>query len=226
MDRIKAHRLEASLSSGGTSAKHIYEAFVNLAKRLDLSGDILDFGAGKGNLIPYIQALNRFSSVTAADIMARPAGIDKLVKWISCDLNNAINIANNSFDVIVSLEIIEHLENPRATAREWFRLLRPGGTLLFSMPNNESWRSLLAVVFRGHFTYFADNSYPAHITALLRKDVERIMKEVGFSKVRFVFTDIGVIPKVSKLHWRTISGGLLRGVRYSDNIITIARKLE
>ncbi len=94
------------------------------------------------------------------------------------------------------------------------------------MPNNESWRSLLAVVFRGHFTYFADNSYPAHITALLRKDVERIMKEVGFAKVRFVFTDIGVIPKVHKLHWRTISGGLLRGVRYSDNIIIIARKLE
>ncbi len=58
--------------------------------------------------------------------MARPAGIDKLVKWISRDLNNAINIANDSFDVIVSLEIIEHLENPRATAREWFRLLRPG----------------------------------------------------------------------------------------------------
>ena len=53
MDRIKAHRWEASLSSGGTSAKHIYEAFVNLAKRLDLSGDILDFGAGKGNLITY-----------------------------------------------------------------------------------------------------------------------------------------------------------------------------
>ncbi len=136
MDRIKAHRWEASLSSGGTSAKHIYEAFVNLVKRLDLSGDILDFGAGKGNLITYIQALNRFSSVTAADIMDRPAGIDKLVKWISCDLNNAINIANDSFDVIVSLEIIEHLENPRATVREWFRLLRPCGTLLFSMPNN------------------------------------------------------------------------------------------
>ena len=35
---------------------------------------------------------------------------------------------------MVSAEVIEHLENPRGVAREWFRLLRPGGSVLLSTP--------------------------------------------------------------------------------------------
>jgi 2-polyprenyl-3-methyl-5-hydroxy-6-metoxy-1,4-benzoquinol methylase len=131
---------------------------------------------------------------------------------------------DRTFDVIVSAEVIEHLENPRAVAREWFRLLRPGGTLIFSTPNNESWRSLFALLLQGHFVAFSDSCYPAHITALLRKDMERILTEVGFSVPTFVFSNVGGIPKFPTLHWQTVSAGLLKGVRYSDNVLAIAKR--
>ena len=128
------------------------------------------------------------------------------------------------FDVIVAAEVIEHLENSRALAGEWFRLLRPHGKLILSPPNNESWRSMLSLLFLGHYALFRSNSYPAHITPLLRCDIERCLTEAGFENPVFVFTDYGTLPKCPTVRWQTVSYGLLKGLRYSDNLLAMASK--
>jgi len=124
----------------------------------------------------------------------------------------------------VAAEIIEHLENPRFVARELFRLLQPGGSLLLTTPNNESWRSLISLAVRGHYVAFNDGSYPAHITALLRADIVRILMEAGFDSPVFDYSDHGGIPGWPMLAWQQISMGLLRGLRFSDNLLALARK--
>lgn len=207
--KIKNQRQSAALASGGISSQPVYDKLLQLIEELNLKGDCLDFGAGIGNLSQKIKSLNRFNSITAADIMERPIGIDNVINWLNCDLNDSLDILSQQFDVIVSAEVIEHLENPRAIAREWFRLLRPGGTLILSTPNNESWRSLLALLMQGHFVAFGNNCYPAHITALLRKDFERIMNEAGFFQHKFMYTDFGRIPKLPQLNYQKFSFGLL-----------------
>ena len=221
---IREQRQMASLASGGTSGDFIYAKFLSLIKQFNLKGDCLDFGAGTGNLTKQIHELNCFDSVSATDIMERPLELDLSINWIADDLNNSLDIPSCRYDVIVSAEVLEHLENPRAIAREWFRLLRPSGTLILSTPNNESWRSLLALLIQGHFVSFSDSCYPAHITALVRKDMERVMNESGFAKPIFTFSDNGGIPKFPKWKWQSISFGLLKGLRFSDNVIVIARK--
>lgn len=221
---LKAQRKLSAISSGGISKTEVYNKFEQVLLELDAKGDLLDFGSGTGNLVKQFQKLNRFNSLTAIDIIEKPVEIDNFIQWISWDLNETTNLPNQAFDIIISSEVIEHLENPRAVVREWFRLLRSGGTLVFSTPNNESLRSLLALLVQGHFVSFGDNCYPAHITALLRKDIERILKEAGFYSPKFIFTDVGGIPKLPKLSWQTISGELLKGLRFSDNIIAIASK--
>lgn len=219
---LKERRAVASQASAGASSGPVYDSFVNLLVQLDLNGRLLDFGAGVGHLINDLLRLRRFQ-ITGADLMRRPVGLDESVTWVEADLNERLNIADESFDVIVAAEVIEHLENPRAVAREWFRLLRPGGTLLISTPNNESWRALLALIVRGHFVLFGDSSYPAHITALVRKDIERVLCETGFSPATFTFTNIGGIPKMPAFQWQRISKAF-KGLRYSDNVIAVARK--
>lgn len=42
---------------------------------------------------------------------------------------------DKSFDVVISIETIEHLKEPRQFVRECHRVLKPGGTLIFSTPN-------------------------------------------------------------------------------------------
>lgn len=220
---LQERRQWAAELSAGTSSEAIYSCFEATLVQLMPKGTVLDWGAGQGILTHRLLHLETFSSITAVDIQPCPKLIDPTVQWIQADLNNSLDVADESFDFIVSAEVIEHLENPRATAREWFRLLRPGGTLIFSTPNNESWRSLLSLLLNGHFVAFGDSSYPAHITALVRKDLERILLETGFNSSKFTFTDSGGIPKLPHIKWQAILS-FCKGVRYSDNVLVIAHK--
>lgn len=94
---------------------------------------------------------------------------------------------------------------------------------MITTPNNESLRSLVALVIRGHYAAFGAASYPAHITALLRKDLSRIFSEIGLAEPEFYFTDQGTIPG-RPLKWQSISLGLLRGMRFSDNLMAVGMK--
>lgn len=221
---LKAWRQNAAQTSGGTSGDYIYNMFERALREHGAVGKILDFGAGIGELSRRLVGMHMFESVASVDIMPAPEGLELAVDWHSQDLNEPAGFASGSFEVIVSAEVIEHLENPRAVVREWFRLLKPEGLLLFSTPNNESLRSILALVCRGHYAAFGDASYPAHITPLLRKDIERILQEAGFQAPRFFFSDCGTIPKLRRITWQRVSWGGLSGLRFSDNVLAVARK--
>ena len=90
--------------------------------------------------------------------------------------------------------------------RQWFRLLRPNGTLILRTPDNESWRSMLSLLFRGHYALSQSSSCPVHITPLLRCDIERCLTEAGFENPVFSFTDYGTLPRFPKLRHGVLKG--------------------
>jgi 2-polyprenyl-3-methyl-5-hydroxy-6-metoxy-1,4-benzoquinol methylase len=222
---LQEARVNAANASGGVSNDTIYSAIMKVLEELGSKGSILDFGSGTGSLARRLVQSGRYKSVWAADLMEKPADLQD-VQWIRADLNDPLPQPEAIFDLIVAAEVIEHLENPRAMVRELFRLLKPLGHAVISTPNNESWRSLISLIARGHYVAFCNGSYPAHITALLRRDLERIAVEAGFDPPQFRFTNVGGIPGKPKTNWQTISAGLLKGLRFSDNVIAVCRKPE
>jgi 2-polyprenyl-3-methyl-5-hydroxy-6-metoxy-1,4-benzoquinol methylase len=221
---IVRHRLKSAELSGGASSDAVYSTIERVILESDLRGRILDCGAGVGLLTRRLLALQRFDWVAATDIVGVPAELEGLVEWIEQDLNESLPAADGAFDVVIAAEVIEHLENPRFLMREIFRILRPAGTAIVTTPNNESWRSLIALLIRGHYVAFSDSSYPAHITPLLRKDLMRIFLEAKFLAPKFFFTDEGGVPGRPVISWQQASFGLLRGLRFSDNILSIVKK--
>lgn len=218
-------RMTAAVASKGTSDRRIKDFVLGLLDRAGASGDLLDFGAGTGELLGLLRDRPGLSSVSGADILERPSDLPPSVRWYQQDLNADLDIPDR-FDAITCSEVIEHLENPRQVFRNLHRLLRPGGALVLTMPNQESMRSYVGLVFGGHFVQFLGPCYPAHITALLRQDLHRIASETGFAVEGFHYTNSGCVPKLTRLTWQSASLGLLKGRLFSDNMGMIARKVD
>ena len=73
--------------------------------------------------------------------------------FVRADLDRGtIPLPDESADIAVAIETIEHLENPRALCRELVRLLRPNGWIAISTPNQLSALSLLTLLVRGSNT--------------------------------------------------------------------------
>jgi len=223
---LKDSRVSAAVASGQTSGDPIYALFERVAREYPIAGHLLDFGAGTGELARRMQKISGIERVACTDLLRDEAPIDSALRWDTVDLNDKTPYDDQHFDVIVASEVIEHLENPRFVVREWFRLLKPGGWVFFSTPNNESLRSILALLFRGHYQAFGNESYPAHITAILHKDIERIVKEAGFELLEFRYTNHGMVPKLGRLSWQRLSLGFLGGKRFSDNVLAVCRRPE
>jgi len=80
------------------------------------------------------------------------------------------------------------------------------------------------LIARGHHVAFLDESYPAHLTALVRKDLERLCLEAGFEPPMFSYTDHGAVPKLTSVTWQSVSRGLLRGRLFSDNLVAMTTR--
>jgi SAM-dependent methyltransferase len=219
------NRLDALREIEGISGVPVYRLALKLCREVDLGNDLLDFGAGTGNLLRELPGVGYRGQLTGTDIKARPASLPESVKWVQADLNQPLPLANKSFSAILSTEVMTGLENPRFVFREFARLLRPGGMLLVTNPNQESLRSLSALVLGGHFAAFRKEAYPAAITALLRQDWEHLCAESGFAPPQFFYTDAGGLPRVPQVTWQYASFDLLKGRLFSDNLALLTRKV-
>lgn len=189
---------------------------------LSQEASVLDFGAGQGLLIRALKDQG-LTELMGADLLPAPKGINAL--WKQADLNFFPSQEfSQRFDWVIGIEVIEHLENPRNTLKQMAQMIKPGGKILLTTPNVESWRSLLSFIFRGHFVDFLDSSYPAHITPIVQMDLQRIVKECGLEVCSVQYSDRGALPGFTKWNWQTLSARILKGKRFSDHILLVARK--
>lgn len=88
------------------------------------------------------------------------------------------------FPVVLSLEVIEHLYDPRTFVRRVYELLEPGGTGIISTPYHGYWKNLtLALLgrFDQHFSPLWDSG---HIKFFSEATLSRLLSEAGFEKLR------------------------------------------
>jgi 2-polyprenyl-3-methyl-5-hydroxy-6-metoxy-1,4-benzoquinol methylase len=211
---------ERALQTLGESAAPIYAAAANLLRARNARGRVIDVGCGIG----------RFRDV-AGDLIEDYVGVDVVrhsalpadVTFLRANLDREpIPVADASADIVVAIETIEHLENPRAFSRELCRVVKPGGSLVVTTPNQLSLLSLLSLVVKGRFVAFQDDYYPIHCTALLPVDLVRMTQECGLRAVEIGFTGSGRIP-LTHLHYPAALSRLFPQA-LSDNVLMVARK--
>ena len=90
-------------------------------------GELLDAACGQ---MPYLQVYRSCTtSITCTDLNSQHPHAD-----VVCDLNHRWPFAEQTFDTILLLDVIAHLEHPGRALQEAARCLRPGGKLILSTP--------------------------------------------------------------------------------------------
>lgn len=213
---------ERAASTKGTSGDATYRMVARtIAQHVPNKGLLLDFGCGTGALRQYVAPhITEYAGIDAVRYDGFPTDAQLHV----CDLDKLpLPIPDIAPDIVTAVEVIEHVENPRALVREMTRLCKPGGLVLVTTPNQLSFLSKLTFLLRNQFNAFqeAPGLYPAHITALLEIDLIRIAQECGLKNIRTTFTDYGRIPGTAR-PWPQSLG--MKGRLFSDNICMFANK--
>ncbi len=177
--------VERGLNSQGESDAPIYRAAAALLRARRARGVLVDVGCGIGRFLEYASDLA--ADYIGVDVVRHP-GLSQDAAFHRADLDrDSIPLPAASADIVAALETIEHLENPRAFCRELVRVLKPGGWLVLSTPNQLSVLSILCLIVKGRFVAFQDGSYPVHRTALLasrsRPDCRRMRFVAGRARV-------------------------------------------
>lgn len=215
-----AKRTEALRQAQGNSSAGLHEWVADLVGTA--SGPLLDVGCGAGGLARVLagRGFRELQGCDGWDYAKELAAVG--AGFQLADLNRPLPYADRSFAAVLAVELVEHLENPRALLREIHRVLRPEGLAIVTTPNLESWTSLLSLGLRGYPSAFSDASYPAHITPILEIDLRRMFREAGFAEPRAAWSGSGRIPG-TPWHWQPF-GSRFGGKRLSDNFAVIARR--
>lgn len=118
---------------------------------LDIGGRWLDAGCGSGLFARMLAERGaEVRGVDAAEGMVEAArrlardhtDVNRLT-FEAIDTVEVLPDADQSYDGVISMSVLEYLPNPGAALREFSRILRPGGTVVISLPNTRSPTRLL-----------------------------------------------------------------------------------
>lgn len=134
-----------------------------------LSGRALDVGCGTGRVTIRLAELGL--AVDALDVEEKVVDIARRVAaGRNLDIHFAVSdlvregdaLPDATYDLVVCTEVLEHIENWQPVVRTMCRVLKPGGTLVITVPHNPRLFSAIDEHV-GHFRRFL----PGDITALL-----------------------------------------------------------
>lgn len=155
-------------------------------------GKILDVPSGEGALALRLKNLG--FDVFCADLYPQIFKLEG-VENRQANLDEKLPYSDKSFDYIVCIEGLEHIENPANAIREFSRLLKENGTLVVSVPNIMNIEERLKWLFSGYTSHFKPLSNQA--LAQISKDfggMEEIalhVNPIGYSEIRYLLEKYG-----------------------------------
>jgi SAM-dependent methyltransferase len=186
-----------------------------------VGGKAIEFGAGTGTiskrLLPFVTELELVepSPNLAQHLQVHYRDVEH-VSVSQQTLEQKIRTANKeSYESVVAVNLLEHIEDDLGGLRGFYRLLKPGGKLCLFVPAMPCLMSELDREF-GHFRRYS------------RVGLSKLLVDAGFSLKKMRYMDcLGILPWLIVYRW----GGSVKfnpnAVKLYDSVgIPVTRALE
>lgn len=91
---------------------------------------------------------------------------------------------DRDFDIVVAFDVVEHLKDPKIALMNAYKILKPGGTIILTTPND----------------YKHMSNDPTHINVKKPAEWRKIIKQIGFKDL--VIKQVTFVPYLYRFHWR------------------------
>ena len=199
-----------------------FEAVVKAFPDHFKGGDILEIGAGNGNVAKKLLESNlSIDSYTLGDLsLPRMEGVrknlaDKRLKVLEMDAENMSESDYGKYDAILMVALIEHLIDPMGAMQRIHKLLKPGGFVYIDTPNIAKYTRRITLMLgrfpstastdEGLTTFYGepvDLHEEGHLHYFTYRSLSRMLTErCDFSKVVKIGYPGGKIPLGKHVHY-------------------------
>jgi len=209
---FKEYFIHYPIKESKHSSHHYFLEMAGTGQRL------LEVGCGEGFFARKL--VERGNRVTGVDVLEEPRHRDSFEDYVQADLSRGFGPAmeklrGRSFDKILLMDVLEHLERPEVLLNECRELLASPGRMLISLPNIANLTVRLSLLF-GRWEYKERGLMDrTHLRYFTRASSRRLIKRCGLEIERETVTVIPLelVTGISPRNWamRTLNA-LLFGV--------------
>lgn len=168
--------------------------------------EILEVGASSGLFVALARTrfgVEAYGIEPGGDFYSDACSISqKVLQYYDIEHNCIVNgvgeylpFPSNKFDIVCSFNVLEHVQSPAEVIHEAFRVLKPGGALIFVIPNYGSW-------WEGHYGILWPPNLPRWLgrlyVTILGRDPQPLddLQLVSFKNLQPIVNALGSEAKV------------------------------
>lgn len=171
---------------------------------------ILEIGCGTGATMAWIRSIRQIEHAVGIELSATAAREASLT-FDEVIVGNVETLGlrfSEPFDVVLALDVLEHLVDPWSVLRRIGNLLSPDGAVLASIPNVAHYKVVIPLLFHGSWDY-ANNGIldRTHLRFFTRESALTLFTSSGFliDEIDYVRRYPNLFPKPGSNRWRWYS---------------------
>jgi SAM-dependent methyltransferase len=168
---------KAIVQSGETDVMKRWQGQLQLISKYKQGGNILDIGCSSGGFLSTLNTANwKLHGIEIAHETAEKARLATGAEVFTGEATQAPFVPN-TFDVITSFDVLEHVYEPRHFLSKVHEWLKPGGIFYTTLPNINSWES------RIFESFWYGLELPRHLFHFSPQSLGYVMNSLGFQQL-------------------------------------------
>ncbi len=181
---------------------------------------VLEIGCGTGGTMSWLRSIRSVAYAAAVEISSAD-GAMAMNSFDDVEIGDIASVPMNfrtaHFDLILALDVLEHLTNAEKTLAILYDRLKPGGTIIISLPNVAHYHVACPLMFKGEWEYADEGPLDrTHLRFFTESTARRMIEQCGLTlrQVQYtcIYPNVFAMFGLRSRQWRWYSHRLLQHI--------------